>query len=135
MKNEKSGRGGGTMRSSLRPLTEAERNVASENYWIVERFLRAKKLPEDEWFDVIIFRYLLTVERWFRQPRLYRYEFSTLAWRSMDSAVWAERSKQSRRIKTVSLSNPVPGTEDLTWEDMVTTENLIYIPYLTEERE
>ena len=120
------------MRTALKPLTPEERAVAERNYWIVGSFLRAQKLPQDEWFDVVIFRYLLTVERWFREPKLYRYEFTTIAWNAMRSAVGNERKRQSRRIQTVSLDDPVPGTDDLTYGDIVTEKNLDFIPYTTE---
>lgn len=120
------------MRTALKPLTPEERAVAERNYWIVGSFLRAQKLPQDEWFDVVIFRYLLTVERWFREPKLYRYEFTTIAWNAMRSAVGNERKRQRRRIQTVSLDDPVPGTDGLTYGDIVTEKNLDFIPYTTE---
>lgn len=120
------------MRAALKPLTPEERAVAETNFWIVGSFLRAQKLPEDEWFDVVIFRYLLTVENWFRKPQLYRYEFTTVAWNAMRSAVGNERKKQRRRIKTVSLDDPVPGTDGLTWSDIITEDNLDYTPYSME---
>lgn len=120
------------MRTALKPLTPEERAVAERNYWIVGCFLRAQQLPEDEWFDVVIFRYLLTVENWFRRPKLYRYEFTTIAWNAMRSAVGNERKKQSRQIKTVSLDDPVPGTDGLTWNDIITEDNLDFIPYTAE---
>lgn len=81
---------------------------------------------------MVIFRYLLTVENWFRRPRLYRYEFTTIAWNAMRSAVGNERKKQSRQIKTVSLDDPVPGTDGLTWNDIITEDNLDFIPYTAE---
>lgn len=120
------------MRTTLKPLTPEEQAVAERNYWIVHRFLQSQKLSQDEWFDVVVFRYLLTVERWFRQPKLYRYEFSTIAWSAMRSAVGHEREKQRRRIKTVSLSDPVPGADGLTWGDIITENNLDYVTYYTE---
>lgn len=123
------------MRSSLKPLTKEEKYVAENNYWVVKKFLQARKLPEDEWFDIVIFRYLLTVENWFRRPHLYKYEFSTIAWRAMSSAVRNERDKQKRQIRTISLEYPVPGGDGITWGDMVTEDNLIFIPYLMEETE
>ncbi len=121
------------MRKTLRPLAPAEQAVAAQNFWMVESFLRKQGLPLDDWLDVVIFRYLLTVERWFDEPDLYRYEFSTIAWSAMHSAVGNERRKQARRIKTVSLDDPVPGTEGLTYNDIVTAENLDYIQYTTTE--
>lgn len=120
------------MRTALKPLTPEERAVAEQNYWIVGSFLKAQRLPQDEWFDVVIFRYLLTVEKWFRQPELYRYEFTTIAWNAMRSAAGNERRKQGKQIKTVSLDDPIPGTDGLTYGDIITEDNLNYTPYFTE---
>lgn len=123
--------GGGEirMRKTLRPLEPAEQAVAAQNFWMVESFLRQHGLPLDDWLDVVIFRYLLTVERWFDEPALYRYKFSTIAWSAMRSAVGHEREKQARRIKTISLDAPVPGADGLTCHDIVTAENLDYTQY------
>lgn len=118
------------MRKALRPLSQMERKVAADNLWVVESFLRKNQLPFDDWFDVVIFRYLRAVELWFDRPDLYQYEFSTIAWRNMNSAVWNERKKQARRIRTVSLDTPIPGTDGMTYADIVTAENLNYIPYM-----
>lgn len=117
------------MRKALRPLALIEKEVAVQNLWLVESFLRRNQLPFDDWFDVVIFRYLRAVELWFDRPDLYRYEFSTIAWNNMRSAVGHERQKQKRRIQTVSLDEPIPGTDGLTYADIVTEENLNYIPY------
>ena len=118
------------MRKTLRPLSQMERKVAADNLWVVESFLRKNQLPFDDWFDVVIFRYLRAVELWFDCPDLYQYEFSTIAWRNMNSAVWNERKKQARRIRTVSLDTPIPGMDGMTYADIVTAENLNYIPYM-----
>ena len=118
------------MRMQLSPLTPAEQTVAAQNAYMISRFLAANRLPADDWWDVVVFRYLLTVKNWFTRPELYKYEFSTLAWQGMRSAVDNERRKQSRRIQTISLDEVIPGTEGLTWADMVTEDNLDYTPYL-----
>lgn len=118
------------MRLQLSPLSPAEQAVAAQNAYMISRFLAANRLPADDWWDVVVFRYLLTVKNWFSRPELYKYEFSTLAWQGMRSAVDNERRKQSRRIQTISLDEVIPGTEGLTWADMVTEDNLDYTPYL-----
>lgn len=117
------------MKASLSPLSPAEQTLAEQNFYMVNRFLSSQRLSPDEWFDVVIFRYLLTVKNWFRRPELYRYEFSTIAWKAMSSAVHNERKKQDRRIKTISLEDPIPGTEGLTWGDIVTEDNQNYSIY------
>lgn len=119
-------------RQYLQPLSSYEQALAEQNHKLVLAFLRAHQLPPEEYYDVVIFRYLLTVESWFRRPELYHYEFSTLAWRAMSSALYHERQKERRRIKTVSLEDFIPGSEDLTWGDIVTEANMSFTPYLTE---
>ena len=115
------------MPAKLHPLSPAEQAAPEQHFSLVFRFLRTQRLPVDDWFDVVIFRYLLTVQNWFRRPDLYRYEFSTIAWRNMASAVNNERQKQGRRIQAVSLDDPIPGTDGLTWGDVITEDNqLIY---------
>ena len=57
---------------------------------------------------------------------LYRYEFTTIACAAMRSAIGNEQRKQSRRIKTVSLDDPIPGTDGMTWEDIITEDHLVY---------
>lgn len=113
------------MRGALAPLTSAEQALAEQNLFMVDRFLASHHLPAAEWYDVVIFRYLLTVQKWFRQPELYQYAFSTIAWKAMQSAVGNERKKADRRIQTISLEAPVPGTNGLTWADTITEENRI----------
>lgn len=117
------------MPTQLSPLSPAEQAVAEQNFSLVFRFLRTQHLPVDDWFDVVIFRYLLTVKNWFSRPNLYKYEFSTIAWRAMASAVHNERQKQSRRIQTISLDDPIPGTDGLTWGDIITEDNQNYSIY------
>ena len=117
------------MKTQLRPLSPIEREVAEQNAYMISRFLAANRLPADDWWDVVVFRYLLTVKNWFSRPELYKYEFSTLAWQGMSSAVYNERRKQSRRIQTISLDETIPGTDGLTYADTVTAANLDYIPY------
>ena len=122
------------MPAQLSPLSPAEQAVAEQNFSLVFRFLRKQQLPVDDWFDVVIFRYLLTVKNWFSRPDLYKYEFSTIAWRAMASAVHNERQKQSRRIQTISLDDPIPGTDGLTWGDIITEDNQNYSIYARGDR-
>ena len=93
-----------------RKLTQEEADFSEEHLSIVWWFLNEKKLPADDWFDVVILRYLLTVKRWFTLPELRRYSFTTLVVSAMKSAVNTERRKQNRRPQTISLDAPYKGT-------------------------
>ena len=113
-------------RQTLTTLSPAERSVAEQHYRLVEWYVRHRGLPVDEYLDVAVFGYLLAVKRWFARPDLYRYEFTTIACPAMWSAIGNEQRKQSRRIKTVSLDDPIPGTDGMTWEDIITEDHLVY---------
>lgn len=114
-------------RAQYTPLTEEEQQFAAENHSIVINYLRWRKLDENEWYDVVIFRYLLSVKKWFAQPDLHQWTFGTVARQAMRSAIGAELDKQNRRIKTVSLDAEVPGMDGLTLADTITAENLNFI--------
>lgn len=119
-------------RTQYTPLTEEERQFAAEHHGIVISYLRRRNLDENEWYDVVIFRYLLSVKKWFTQPDLHQWSFGTIAKQAMRSAIGGELDKQNRRIKTVSLDAAIPGSDGLTLADTVTKENLNYI-YIGED--
>lgn len=113
------------MRQRLSPLSPAEQKVAARRCQLIDHFIAAQRLPKEEYYDVAAFGFLLAVKKWFSRPDLYRYEFSTIAWASMRSAVGNERRKEQRRIQTVSLEDPIPGTVSLKWGDIITEEILV----------
>ena len=102
-----------------RPLTPKETAFAAENLNIVWWYLDNNGLDRAEWYDVVIFRYLTAVKRWFALPDLQRYRFVNIACKAMKSAIGGEREKAARRPKTVSLYEPIPGTEDLLYIDTI----------------
>ncbi len=102
-----------------RPLTAQEAQFAGQHCGLVWRYLAYRGLDEAEWFDAVVFRYLLTVKRWFALPQLRQVKFSTLAWQAMRSAVGNELQRQSRTPPTVSLYGPIPGSEDLLLIDVI----------------
>ena len=93
-----------------RRLTPEEADFSAEHLSIVWWLLNEYQLPADDWFDVVVLRYLLTVKRWFTLPQLRLYSFTTLAVSSMKSAVNTERRKQSRHPQTISLDASYKGT-------------------------
>lgn len=109
------------------PLTDEEQKFATDNHYLVFKYLRLRKLPPDEWYDVVIFRYLRSVKRWFAYPELHEHNFEIIAFYAMRSAIGHELDKQKRRVQTVSLNEVIPGTNGVTYMEMVTDNNLGYI--------
>lgn len=102
-----------------RPLTPKEAQFATDNINIVWRYLDSQGLNRAEWFDVVIFRYMLAVKRWFALPDLHQYKFVTVAYKAMRSAVGNERAKRAREPQTVSLFDVIPGTDNLCYMDTI----------------
>lgn len=120
-------------RTQYAPLTSEEQRFAESNHYLVEQFLRWNQLKPDDWYDVVIFRYLLSVKKWIQRPDLHRWKFSTIVKNDLRSAVGHERERRSREIQTISLEEIVPGTEGVTYMDMITADNLDYINYGEED--
>lgn len=119
-----------TARTQYSPLTPEERQFAEVNHYLVEQFLYWNRLQWDDWYDVVIFRYLLAVKKWMQRPELHKYKFATIVKNALKGAVSNERVNQSHRIRTVSLEEAVPGTDEgMTYGDVVTADNLEYINY------
>lgn len=109
------------------PLTEEEQKFAEENYFLIAKYLRKRRLPIDEWYDVVIFRYCRSVKRWFALPELHRHKFEIIAFYAMRSAIGHEYERRRRRIKTVSLDDVIPGTNGLRYGDIATHINQLFI--------
>ena len=64
--------GGKQMESNkrIRPLTEAERKFAEENYCLISRFLRYSRLDQEEFYDIAALGYLLSVEIYLNNAEL-----------------------------------------------------------------
>ena len=50
-------------RTQYAPLTLEEQRFAELNHELVLNYLRRRKLELNEWYDVVIFRYLLSVKK------------------------------------------------------------------------
>lgn len=95
-----------------RPLTPKEAQFVTDNINIVWWYLDQQGLDRAEWFDVVIFRYLISVKRWFALPDLQKVKFVTVACNAMRSAIGNARRKSAKEPQTVSLYEPTPNDAD-----------------------
>lgn len=89
-------------RPPLEPLTQRESDFAATNHDMVFRFLKRFKLNRDEYYDIVIMRYLRVCKRYCCEEQLQKFAFSTIAFRAMSSAVY-NYHKSLRRKFTLSL--------------------------------
>ena len=85
------------------PLTKEQQAFATDHHGLVYKFLNENHLPEDEFYDVIIFGYLRAVYRYFNEPKLQKYSFATIGWKSMQGALSNYNRYQSRRKRNMEV--------------------------------
>ena len=102
------------------PMTPAQQLFAEEHHNLVYAFLNEKKLPEDEYYDVVVFGYLQAVMDYTTQGESSRFSFATIAWRKMESRLadhFRHQASTKRAAPTVSL-NAVMDDAGLSLSDM-----------------
>lgn len=114
------------MKSDI-PLTPEQRIFASENYALVFKFLNENHLDEAEYFDIVIFGYLRSVVRYFTEPDLRKYAFSTIAWQAMFSELANHKRKLEHRLSEDDLISLSLLADDETARNelLETAQNLI----------
>lgn len=108
-------------------LTQRQREFAAEHHKVLENFLRYKGLPQEEFYDVVVFRYLLAVKQYDEREDLRQYQFSTIAKHHMRSALSNYFSKQKRERENfdmLSLDYSLPSNPNLTVSDIIADKNV-----------
>lgn len=110
----------------LTPLTPEEQRFAADNHDCLQWAIR-KQCLDRELTDIAALGYVHAVKKWFARPDLHKWSFRTIVNQTIRSHIYNERSKQATRIQTVSLDAEIPGTDGLTYGDMITSENIRYM--------
>lgn len=87
------------------PLSPEERRFAEENHDLVYQFLNKNGLSMDEHYDIAVFGYLRAVQRYFAEPALRKYNFSTIAAQNMQRECFKHDRAMSRAKKHISESS------------------------------
>lgn len=85
------------------PLTPEQSIFAAENHDLVLKYLKQRRLPMNEYYDVIVFGYLDAVRRFFINKDLQQYKFSTIAWQGMDGALANYRKSLTREKRNADV--------------------------------
>lgn len=112
-------------RVMLTPLTPEEQQFAADNHDCLQWAIRKQRLDR-ELTDIAAIGYIHAVKKWFARPDLHKWSFRTIVNQTIRSYVCSERRKQTRTIQTVSLDAEIPGTDGLTYGDIITTDNIRY---------
>ena len=72
------------------PLTKEQQAFATAHHSLVYKFLNENRLPEDEFYDVVIFGYLKAVRDYFSDLTAQQFTFSTIANRRMKFCLFSK---------------------------------------------
>lgn len=89
------------------PLTKEQRDFATKWHNLIYSYLHSKELPEEEYYDIVVFGFLRAVKEFLSKPDLQqKYSFSTIAWRKMECCLlnhFKSQYRQKRQAYVVSL--------------------------------
>jgi RNA polymerase sigma-70 factor (ECF subfamily) len=107
----------------LYELTSEQQTFAEQNHDLVYDFLQDKKLPMNDYYDVVVFGYLRAVQQYCSRDELrQRFTFSAVAYRKMKDDLYRHFKQQScpsRKAVTVSIESLLYDGETLTMAEVI----------------
>ena len=85
------------------PLTKEQQDFAAEHHGLVYKFLNDNHLPENEFYDVVIFPYLKAVQDYCNSESTQKYSFSTIAIRQMKFRLYDYFRTQAHRKRNAEV--------------------------------
>jgi RNA polymerase sigma-70 factor (ECF subfamily) len=98
----------------LKNLSPIERRFAGENYNLIIKFIRKERLDSEEFFDVVVFEYLLSVQIYLNDVELQnRCSFEVCSYMYMKRAVYRHfrEQKAKKRCSGVGADMPIEEME------------------------
>ena len=117
----------------MKTLSNNQKLFAEEHHNLINLFLRMKRLPENEYYDVVVFGYLNAVKKYTEREDLKQYSFKNIAFRAMGSSLSNHfRSQNAQKNKATVFSLDAETANGLTLEEMIassacTEQELIFI--------
>ena len=111
------------MSKLIEPLNNTERKFAEENYPLIDRFLKIKKVNPEDMFDVVVFDYLESVTAFLNDPELQKKtNFEAVSFMYMNRALlnhYASEKAQKRcsgigadvSIEDAEMENYLPSSQ------------------------
>lgn len=85
----------------IRPLTPTEKEFASDNYHLITEFLKRSKLDAEEYFDVVVLDFLLSVEIYLSNEQVRKKcNFEAFSYMYMKRAMFVHFRKQKAQKRT-----------------------------------
>ena len=109
-----------------RMLTEKQEQFLAEHHYLVEDYLKYRGLPMDEFYDVVIFRFMRAVKQYDERDDLKQYKFSTIANNAMRWALashFGEERSRNEGVQILSLDYQF-NDSSLTLGDVIADERV-----------
>lgn len=118
-------------KEQLRPLTRQERKFAEENYHLIMDFMKKSKLDAEEFFDVVVFDFLLSVEKYLNDMELQaKCNFEAVSYMYMKRAVYIHfRKEKTQKRSTEAGADISLDSLDMNVEGHSTMENSSSLEY------
>ncbi len=124
-------------KEQLRPLTREERKFSEENYHLIMDFMKKSKLDAEEFFDIVVFDFLLSVEKYLNDPQLQaKCSFEAVSYMYMKRAVYSHfRKQKAQKRSTEARADMSFDTNVLdlftpdSFKDQLTMENTSSLEY------
>ncbi len=103
-------------------LTKREQIFATENHNLIYNFLNLKSLCIDDFYDIVVFGYLRAVMKYYKNPAIWQYEFSTIAFKEMNGELINHFEKNKHDIYIVNLNELIETNTEL--DDVLLTHEI-----------
>ena len=95
-------------KEQLRPLTREERKFSEENYHLIMDFMKKSKLDAEEFFDIVVFDFPLSVEKYLNDPQLQaKCSFEAVSYMYMKRAVFVHFRKQKAQKRSTEAGSDI----------------------------
>lgn len=115
----------------IRPLTPTERKFAEEKYHLITDFLKRSKLDMEDFFDVVVFEFLLSVEIYLNNSELReKCKFEAVSYMYMKRAIFRHFREQKALKRSSEAGTDISFEEvDLYIGKLITMENFSVLEY------
>jgi hypothetical protein len=118
------------------PLTKEQQIYAAEHHGLIYAFLNENNLPDDDFYDIVIFGYLKAVKEYLTNFKLrQKYKFGTIAFKHMKSVLCKHYTKQNRKKRsgiTISFEAILYGENESSLQDIVSLPDNLMIDFEVE---
>lgn len=116
----------------IKPLSPAERRYATDNYYLINTFLKRSRLNPEEYFDIVVFDFLRSVQAYLDDDDLQKnFCFEAVSYMYMRRAVYTHlrEQKAQKRCSGCGADVSFDEMEDHVVKSVDNMENISLLEY------